>query len=222
MAGTAIATTWCRCSPADRGRPPRLGRGAGYDAVIVATGAFEALPSKFASDGRTLGAVEALGTDRPAGRKCIVFDDSATHIGVTVCEALLSRGLRVVLATSAPRVGDAVVLNTRKPFYSRLLSKGAEFITSAQLVGWEGDEVLLANLYSQALSQLKADHLVLIDVRRSHDELAWSYRSPGKVVELVGDAMAPRDAMSAIWEGRAAALRVHETVAVTVRKRINE
>lgn len=193
----------------------------GYEAVIAATGATEHLPTSLGADRRTVGAADVLGKRAPHVDSCVVFDDSVGAIGMTVAEWLLARGARVVLATSAIQIGASVVVYSHRPHLERLLKAGATLMTQVQLHGWEGDQVVLKHALTNEALSVRADLLVFVDARRSEDRIAKQYASAGGQVQLAGDAIAPRDVMWSVWEGRAADLSTNERLSAAPQRPVH-
>jgi len=95
------------------------------------------------------------------------------------------------------------------PLYERLLSAGASFVPNCDVVGLDGRDVLLRNVYTRTESRLgPVDLLVAWTGSQAVDGLRTAIEAAGIPLHLAGDALAPRAADIAFAEGALAAREI--------------
>jgi len=194
----------------------------GADAVILATGS---LPSETGFQ-RALAHIDQLpGVDKPnvwsvedvmgraarPGKRVIVLDDIGHWHGAGTAWHLAEAGHEVTIVTRLPIVGwELVRTATDWPLRKRLKELGVKSVTDAAITNWRGDGADIVDLRDDSVSGIEADGLVLATTNESQtwlaDELASG--SPGLDIQVIGDALAPRLAVMAIYEGRERALKL--------------
>jgi 2,4-dienoyl-CoA reductase (NADPH2) len=83
----------------------------------------------------------------------------------------------------------------------RLMQAGLQLRENNRLVAIERDAVLVADSWSGAEERLAADTVVTAWYGVADDGLAGALIDAGHDVRVVGDALAPRRAIDAIWDG---------------------
>ena len=178
---------------------------AGCDVVVIATGAtpFElTLPGTDASPITVMTPHQLLAGNPPVAQRAIVWDEGGGQAAVSAAEHLLTHGVAVEIVTPAIAVGDDMPLVNRTLMYKRLLSAGATFTPNCTVVGLEGSDVVLRNVYSDLESRRhKIDLLVSWQGSRVHDALVKSLTERNIELHVIGDSLAPRSVEMAIAEG---------------------
>jgi hypothetical protein len=172
------------------------------DVVIVATGSRPAggfLGAEWAFDPTAAGRA-AAGPGR-----CLVIDGDGTMTALTVAEELASRGAPVTLACRSGAPGHAVIGISLVPARRRLAALGVRQLAFHDLAGVCAGEAELTDLLNAAAVTVAADHVVAVSDRRADDDLYHQLAGRVGQVLLAGDAMAPRQAIDAIRDGRQAA-----------------
>ena len=174
------------------------------DVVILATGAEPYVPH-LPEDGsvQILTAWDVLQGAR-TGRRVLVADWRSDWIGPGIAEALVSQGCSVTLALTAPMLGGQLPLYVRDDLAARLHGLGVTVTPYARLYGAAGGTVYLQHTSSGAAIEVEADTVVLCLGHRPVDELRARIADLAQVV-TIGDAMAPRTAEEAVYEGLKAA-----------------
>lgn len=174
------------------------------DVVILATGAEPYVPH-LPEDGsvQILTAWDVLQGAR-TGRRVLVADWRSDWIGPGIAEALVSQGCSVTLALTAPMLGGQLPLYVRDDLAARLHGLGVTVTPYARLYGAAGGTVYLQHTSSGAAIEVEADTVVLCLGHRPVDELRARIAGLAQVV-TIGDAMAPRTAEEAVYEGLKAA-----------------
>jgi 2,4-dienoyl-CoA reductase-like NADH-dependent reductase (Old Yellow Enzyme family) len=190
------------------------------DAVILATGS---LPAGTGSQ-RALPEIDELpGSDAPnvwsvedvlgrlarPGRRVILLDDIGHWHGAGTAWWLAEQGHEVTIVTRFPMVAFELIRTaTDWPLRQKLKTLGVRTIADAALTAWHGDAAEVVDLRDGAGQRLAADALVLATVNQSQTWLQDGLADRGLELHAIGDCVAPRLAVMAIYEGRELAMRL--------------
>ncbi|MET0656938.1 MAG: FAD-dependent oxidoreductase [Steroidobacteraceae bacterium] len=187
------------------------------DAVIVAAGAVArmdgvliAIPGEPATgieQEHVLSSADLLTeASRPLKGSALVFDDLGQYEAIACAEYLVERGVAVTFVTRCPSFAPAVDLAVRaEPALERLYAKELfELITRAHLVAVERQHCVVRPIHSHNVRRIPAETVVLVAGKRALNELASDLTGRVPHIDLVGDALSPRDLQSAIREGHRA------------------
>jgi glycine/D-amino acid oxidase-like deaminating enzyme len=203
---------------------------AGYDAVIVATGATHlkhgwsplqparwdgpdmagsAQPWVY-SCGDVLGLAQPLREGK--GRKVVVVDTLGARQGVLTAEYLARAGWQVQFVTQLgqPAPNLAASRDWGKA-YGSLRRLGVVFTTDHDLAGIGEHSVRFLDVYTKEPKEIThIDALVLVNGAASQNRLFHELRSARKDLEvhLIGDALAPRRINDAIFEAELVARKI--------------
>jgi dimethylamine/trimethylamine dehydrogenase len=192
----------------------------GFEHVAIATGAH------WCKDGVGRWHREAIGgcdlrqvftpDDVMAGAKLagpvVVFDDDHYYMGAVVAEALRRDGLDVALVTPASQVSTWGEYTTEQErSQARLLELDVDVVTGKAVVGFDGEGVDLACVYTGRTSRRAAASLLMVTARTPNDDLyraltadADALASAGiQSVTRIGDCLAPGTIASAVFSGHA-------------------
>jgi 2,4-dienoyl-CoA reductase-like NADH-dependent reductase (Old Yellow Enzyme family) len=173
---------------------------AAPDIVIIATGARDARPDL---PGATAPGVftgrEAL-AGANLGRRIVLGDWDGRHMGMSIAEALATRGHQVEIVTPAFYVGMDADLLTWRPAYDRLLSLGVTMSPLEEIVAIDENGATVQKTNGDRRT-VAADSVVLCS--KGQAELGLYHALQGKVAALhaIGDCWAPRQLEQAIFEG---------------------
>jgi pyruvate/2-oxoglutarate dehydrogenase complex dihydrolipoamide dehydrogenase (E3) component len=194
-------------------------RAFGADVVILATGSqptgegfqralphFDRLPG--IERGNVCSAEEVMARQVRPGRRVVLLDEGANWKGAGTALALAEAGHELTIVTPAGMVAKEVERTAADiPIRKRLREKGARFFTDAAVREWRGDAAVITQ-FAGTDEVVAADTLVIAACNRSEDELARELEGDGLDIRTIGDAVAARTAVMAIYEGRKAAMEV--------------
>jgi dimethylamine/trimethylamine dehydrogenase len=193
----------------------------GADHIVIATGA------RWRADGYgryhekpcpDLGPAEQVFTPEdifngrvPQGR-AVVFDDDHYYMGSVLAEALVAKGVAVVLVTPENLVSAwGAMTDEQYQAQQRLLQLGVEIITAHGLDKFDGSNAHLSCVYTEQSRVLAADAVVLVTTRIPVDglyrEIAGKLESnssgsdPAATLKKIGDCDAPAIIAAAVYAG---------------------
>ncbi len=191
--------------PVALGTPADLATVVGHepDVVVLATGSVPGSPPVPGAElPHVVSAHRAIVDGSIAGGRVVVVDSGeADWKCLTTAECLLARGNEVWLVTPVT-AGAEIDAFSRPPLMRRLMAGGLRLLEHRNLVAVGPGDVTVAEVWSGALETLEGvDHVVTAWYGVASDELAEPVRSAGLEVHVVGDALAPRRAIDAMWDG---------------------
>ncbi|MFL5715740.1 MAG: FAD-dependent oxidoreductase [Chloroflexota bacterium] len=196
----------------------------GADEVIVATGArparagfqralpmVDTLPGV---DGAEVVAIHDVldGTAAASGRlgrRVLVLDDLNDWRGLGTALALAEAGHDTTIVTSAAVIAGGLFHSAADgPLRARYAAAGGRSVTSTAIIGWEKGRATLRSLPTGAETAFEAESLVIAETAVPETALAADLTASGIGFHLIGDAVAPRRASLAFYEGRELARRL--------------
>ena len=177
------------------------------DSVILATGSAPRLPPFERGAGvQVLTAEEILLGRARTGARVVIYDWLADWIGVGIAEKLAAEGAEVRLAVNGICAAASIQNYVRDAAIARLHKAGVRVLPFMRLYGAEQGTAFFLHTAAQEPVELEGvETLVVVGPNRPRDELAPALRALGIATTLIGDAMAPRTAEEAVFEGLAAA-----------------
>jgi len=196
--------------------------GFGADEIILATGSLptetgfqRALPhveQMPGADKANVWSVEdVMGKAARPGNRVLVLDDIGHWHGAGTAWQLAEAGHQVSIVTRLPMVGFELARTaTDWPLRQRLKQLGVEFIVESAISEWHGDAASIVDFLDGSTSRIEADALVLATTNESQTWLAndLSENHGDLSIHMIGDAVAPRLAVMAIYEGRELAMKL--------------
>lgn len=190
------------------------------DIAILATGATPAWPSCLPDEWKDEGIVPdireaaALFLDHKAHNPgtAVIYDEDSTVFVYDAAEMLMERFDKVVILTPRERLASDESLIVRQGIYHRLYRKGALICTSVRPLATsrlENGEIAYKNVYSGEKGVIDdVAFFTYATARTPNDALAAPLRKAGITVYSIGDAKAPRMALSATGEGYRLAMEI--------------
>ena len=142
------------------------------------------------------------GRVRPTG-KIVVFDDVCDYVAPLLAAELAEKGNDVTLMTRWPMIGMDTMLDVYLDWLlPRCYETGVKMVTDHFISKIEGNKVHAFNVHAEKLTaEFDADWVILYTGRRSENELVGLFQEMDISVEAIGDAVAPRTAFEATYEG---------------------
>jgi 2,4-dienoyl-CoA reductase-like NADH-dependent reductase (Old Yellow Enzyme family) len=137
------------------------------------------------------------------GRRVVVLDDLGDWRGTGTALALAETGHEVTLVTAAPAIAGGLAHSAADgPLRRRFVAAGGTALPNVVVDGWHDGSARLRFMLDGSSIDLEADALVIAETAVSETVLADELRTAGVPFELIGDAVAPRRASLAFYEGR--------------------
>ena len=195
----------------------------GADEVVMATGS---QPSATGFQ-RFLPLVERMpGVDRPnvgsiddvldnrlrVGKRVVLVDEFGDWRGGGTAWHLAEKGHDVVVVTSQPKVGQTVERTSGDlQLRGSLARLGTTWHTESVVTEWTGEAAIVRNLLDGSEHTVPADTLVLALLNTPEDAVLRDLRAASDgnpSLHAVGDVVAARTAVQAIYEGRVTGMRL--------------
>jgi len=140
----------------------------------------------------------------------VVFDDDHNYLGGVLAERLVAVGLAVTLVTPASVASKWTEFSLEQPrIQRRLIELGVAIQVSRAVVGFSGDHVETACVFSDRRETIPCAAVITVTARVPEDALyhdlvgdPYALRSAGiAAVRAIGDAYAPGLIAQAVYEG---------------------
>ncbi|HEY8818048.1 MAG TPA: FAD-dependent oxidoreductase [Candidatus Limnocylindrales bacterium] len=193
---------------------------AGADEVVVATGSRPAragfqralpmvdrLPGV---DGRDVVAIhDVLDGTATTGQRVLVLDDLDDWRGVGTAVQLAETGHDVTILTAAAVVAGGLFHSAADgPLRKRFAAAGGRSVTSSSVLAWDRGIATVRSTLTGEPAEIHADTLVIAETPVAETALGAALTARGIAFHQIGDAVAPRRASLAFYEGRELARRL--------------
>jgi hypothetical protein len=206
-----IAQQLSRCARA--GVDMRMGVSADEDsvkalapeAVILATGS---IPQRFNPPlgGTAFTLEEALAAPQKLGRRLAFHDLTGEFASLGAIEHFADLGLSVTVFTPVAGFAWRTTIYSSLATRKRLRDKKVRIAPLRAVKGFAGGELAIEDTSTGELERLTGfDSLVVAQYNAADDRLFAPLRAAGLEVKAIGDCLAPRTALEAVYEGHAAA-----------------
>lgn len=176
------------------------------DLVVLATGSTQRTPDGLEGVGSSLQDAVRNGLAQISGGGVVVYDLDQTAATYAAVDELARHG-PVTLVTPRPEFAKGVNYCSQIGVHRRLHHNAVTLLPASEVVGRNGESVLVRNVYTGETSRLRGvGHLLWSSPRHAQSELAAPLRDRGMTVALIGDCVSPRNLLCAIHEGRALAM----------------
>ena len=174
------------------------------DAVILATGARTIIPG-FCEGADVITDEQVLKKEVDVAQQVLVLGGGDT--GVEMADLLAQQGKKVTILEMREAIGIDMHPAVRAFLLQRLSDQGVSIITSTKAVCFQ-NECLLTDgpTGSEALDCF--DQIVSSVGSEPNNELEHQIRKYCQNIYVIGDAQDPRDAMKALYEGQAVAMKI--------------
>jgi 2,4-dienoyl-CoA reductase-like NADH-dependent reductase (Old Yellow Enzyme family) len=191
----------------------------GADRIVIATGSYPRMDGVQAT--RPLDLVPGtdlphvissidllLGANRDLGTSAVVLDDTGHYEAIAVADHLMSRGLSITWVTRFQSFAPHMQFNYRgETALTRFYNSGQDFslLVNHHLAEIRPGESIVHPVHAPARRRpVRADTVVLVTPNASLHGLYDALRGVHPDVQVVGDALAPRDLQFAIADGHRA------------------
>jgi len=173
------------------------------DAVVIATGAHpRTAPVEGAETGHVVNPWQVLRNEVNVGASVLIADWSLDWIGMGLAEKLARAGCRVRLAVDGYMPGQRIHQYVRDHWAGVLHDLGVEVIPYARLYGIDEQTVFCQHAASGAPILFEdVDTLITNLGHQSVATLEDDLAETGLELHLIGDALTPRTAEEAVFEG---------------------
>jgi len=170
--------------------------------VVVATGSTPGRPDVPGIDSDHVASVHDAITRGVTGPRVVLVDSGeADWKCLTTAECLAAAGHQVTIVTPVP-IGAEIDAFSKPPLLRRLRAAGVEWIEYHRLASVADASVEIVESLTATTRTLAADSVVLAWYGVADDGLVRRLRDAGlDQVHAVGDALAPRRAIDAVWDG---------------------
>ena len=179
------------------------------DAVILATGSRPHLPPFEGEAAQLVHAVDVLSGKVKTGARAVVYDWHGDWLGSGICERLAAEGVHVRLAVNAQSAAANIQTYIRFETVARLHKLGVEVHPWLRLYGGDGRTAYFIHTPSrEAVVMEDVDTIVLNTPNLQEDRLLAAIEALGLEHHIIGDALTPRTAEEAVYEGMKAGMAV--------------
>jgi pyruvate/2-oxoglutarate dehydrogenase complex dihydrolipoamide dehydrogenase (E3) component len=180
------------------------------DAVVIATGSAQTLPSMPGGDGENVvGVRDVLEEKAPVGKKVVVIAEEHHEQGLGVADFLFEQGKNVEVLTRCLYAGGELEPYTHSAIYSRLVRKGVVIKPLTKVKEIEKQSVVTANALSGEEERIEnVDTVVFAATGSADDALYHELKEEVKEIHLVGQCLSPRKIQDSIRDGALAGRRL--------------
>jgi len=188
------------------------------DAIVVATGSLPSAtgfqrpwPQQSVMPGvdqpNVWSVEDVMGKLARPGKHVLLVDDTGDWRGGGTAWHLAETGHQVTIVCGWPMVGYWIQRTAGDgPLRARLAQLGARWLTESVVTQWHGDGASVRSLLDGSEHRVAADALVLATTNTPQTGLVDALRNAHAACHVVGDAVAARLAVHAIYEARSLAL----------------
>jgi 2,4-dienoyl-CoA reductase-like NADH-dependent reductase (Old Yellow Enzyme family) len=179
------------------------------DEVILATGSRPHLPPFEGDQERLVHAADILAGRAGTGQRVVVYDWMGDWLGSGIAEKLAAEGAHVRLAVNHHCAAANIQTYIRFETIARLHRLGVEVHPWLRLYGGDGRTAYFIHTPSrQAVEMEDVDTIVVSAPNLQEDGLTHVLDDLGFSYRLIGDALSPRTAEEAVYEGMLAGCAV--------------
>ncbi|MDA0274181.1 MAG: FAD-dependent oxidoreductase [Actinobacteria bacterium] len=178
-----------------------------FDSVIIATGAHH-LPRSF---GPGLAAISpqsaiALYAGMPARttQPIVIVDEEGTWVAGSIAEELAANGYQVHLVSPTASLFAQITMYSKLALIPRLREYGVQIHLTAKVESSDAGVLIKNNLNEHELLLENCSAIIDCGPRKANDQLYQAVeQNPNRKFQVIGDALSPRSAAEAVYEGNA-------------------
>jgi 2,4-dienoyl-CoA reductase (NADPH2) len=189
---------------------PGMVREKNPDAVIVATGSVETMPSIKTDQSANLVTVrEVLKEKVEVGQKVIIIADEHHEEALGTAEFLADQGKQVEVLIRALYAGGELDVYTLQAVYSRMARKGVTITPLTRVKEIKEKTVMTAHVLSGAQRPIEGvDTVVYAHIGKADNELYKTLKREMKEIYDIGHCHSPRKLHDSIWDAARAARKL--------------
>ncbi len=189
---------------------PELVREKNPDAVIVATGSVEILPSIKTDQSANLVTVrEVLGRKRRSGQKVVIIADEHHEEALGTAEFLADKGKKVEVLIRTLYAGGELDATTLAIVYTRLAKKGVVITPLTRIKEIRENTVVAGHVLSGDEKRIEGvDTVVYAHIGKSDNALYRALKGEIKELYDIGHCHSPRKLQDSIWDAARAARKL--------------
>jgi pyruvate/2-oxoglutarate dehydrogenase complex dihydrolipoamide dehydrogenase (E3) component len=170
----------------------------GPDEVIVATGALPRWPDiPGIHSKQVVSSWDILNETAKVGKRVVI--SGGGMVGCETAEFLAERGHEIMIASQSTEVGKDIEQTIRRYLLKRLEEFGVEILTNTMTKEIQPDHIVLATFGKEWT--VDCDNVILAKGAVPNRQLVNQLRDTYPKFYLIGDALEPRTAREAIYEG---------------------
>ncbi|SFI61550.1 FAD-dependent oxidoreductase [Albimonas pacifica] len=178
------------------------------DRVLLATGSTPARPA-LPGGARVFSPTEALADPDALGPRLAFVDLTGEWTALSVIERLADLGKSVTVLTAPAAFAWRTTIYSTLATTRRLREAGVRIRTMRRATDWDGRTLALEDLSSGEAEALENLSSVVVADHAASDQSLWlALRGEGLPVVQIGDAVAPRTAVEAVYSGHKAAREI--------------
>ncbi len=170
------------------------------DHIVIATGS-EFRPVEFPQGGVGLTLGEALSTDWTAGTKLAFYDLLGDWASISVVEHIADLGAAVTYLTPVAGYAWKITRYSKTAITSRLREAGVEIRVLRAGLSFIGNEFTVEDLSTGKTECITVDAVIAAGNPAARTDQYERLAVSGTGVTLVGDCLAPRSALEAVYDG---------------------
>lgn len=170
------------------------------DHVVLATGS-RPLPVDFPEGGTGLTLADALSTDFHPSQRIVMYDLLGDWASISVVEHLADLGLAITYVTPVAGYAWKVSRYSKTALTARLREAQVAIRPLRSALSFDGTEFVIEDLTTGSRENIPADAVIAAGNPTANSELFTQLSERGASVTLIGDAVAPRTALEAVFEG---------------------
>ena len=176
------------------------------DAVVVATGAIPALPAwQGIKESGAVGVEDVLAGAVPTGERVLVVGGGAN--GAEVADFLSEQGKEVTIVEMLDAVASDLVVHLQHYLLERLREKGVAMLTSSRVCELGKGFVVIEDRAGRR--RLEGFDTIVIAMGSAPDDTVYQQlKSKMPTIQVIGDALRPREIVDAVYEGEAVAFNL--------------
>ena len=176
------------------------------DEVVIATGATQLIPPIPGIDNKNVKfAWDVLKGESSVGKNVVVIGGGL--VGLEVAETLAEENKNVTVVEMMERVGNGIGWLRGICVNKNICKLGINTLTNTKCLEIKENSVIVEN--DGELKELEnIDSVVIAIGSKSNSSLADIIKEMGKPYHVIGDAVKPRRALDAIWEGAEIARKI--------------